>query len=171
MTQTPLSMYDASIPVFIRYLGNLSAILDRRLAYATEQGIDPQAFVGARLTEDMYALSAQIQRASDSAKGAGARLAGIEVPSYADTETTFPELRERIAKTIDFLNTIRPEQLEGSESRRIELKLRDGTWWFDGKSLLLSFSLPNFFFHVTTAYAILRHKGVPIGKFNYLGLQ
>lgn len=169
MTQTPLSMYDASIPVFIRALTNLSAILDKGLAHANATGTDPQALLGTRLAPDMYALTAQIQRASDAAKGATGRLTGVQAPSFADTETTFPELQARIAKTIDFLKAIRPEQLEGSESRQIEMRFRHGAVTYDGKSLLLAFSLPNFFFHVTTAYDILRHKGVPIGKFDYLG--
>jgi len=169
MSQTPLSMYDASIPVFIRYLNNLSAILDKGVAHAKEQGIDPQELLDTRLVADMDALPAQIQRASDAAKGCGARLAGLEVPSFADDEATFADLQARIAKTIGFLKTIRPEQLEGSESRAIEIKMRTGPISFDGKTLLLSFSMPNFFFHVTTAYDILRHKGVPIGKNDYLG--
>jgi len=170
MTQTPPSMYDASIPVFIRALTRLSSLLDKGLAHARVHGIDPEELVGTRLAEDMYALSAQVQRASDTAKAAGARLAGIDVPSFPDTETTFPELQERIAKTIAFLNTLRPEQLEGSESRHIAFRLPNGPLSFDGKTFLLSFSLPNFFFHVTTAYGILRHKGVRIGKVDYLGL-
>jgi hypothetical protein len=117
----------------------------------------------------MDPLPAQVQRASDAAKGCAARLAGIEVPSYADDESTFPALQERIAKTIGFLKSIRPEQLDGSETRVIELKLRANAVTFDGKSYLLGFVLPNFFFHVTTAYDILRHKGVQIGKMDYLG--
>lgn len=171
MSQTPLSMYDASIPVFIQYLTNLSAILDKGVAHAKEQGIDPQTLIDTRLVADMDALPAQIQRASDAAKGAAARLAGVEIPSFADDEKTFADLQERIAKTIGFLKTIRPEQLEGSESRTVELRMRTGPVTFDGKTLLLSFSLPNFFFHVTTAYGLLRHKGVQIGKQDYLGTR
>lgn len=169
MSQTSLSMYDASIPVFIRYLTNLSAILEKGVAHAKEQGIDPQTLIDTRLVADMDALPAQIQRASDAAKGAAARLAGVEVPSFPDDETTFAQLQERIAKTIGFLKTIRAEQMEGSESRSIELKMRTGPVTFDGKTYLLSFALPNFFFHVTTAYGLLRHKGVQIGKLDYLG--
>ncbi|CAG2127217.1 hypothetical protein LMG31506_00387 [Cupriavidus yeoncheonensis] len=164
-----LSMYDVSIPAFIRALTNLSAILEKGAAHAQAQGMDPADLIQTRLIADMDTLAAQVQRASDAAKGCAARLAGIEVPSYADTEATFPELQERIAKTVGFLKSVRPEQLEGSESREIELKLRQGAVTFDGKSYLLGFALPNFYFHITTAYDILRHKGVQIGKMDYLG--
>lgn len=166
-----LSMYDVSIPAFIRALTNLSAILEKGAAHAQAQGMDPADLIQTRLIADMDALPAQVQRASDAAKGCAARLAGIDVPSYADNEATFPELQERIAKTVGFLKSIRPEQLEGSESRVIELKLRQGTMTFDGKSYLLGFALPNFYFHVTTAYDILRHKGVQIGKVDFLGTR
>ncbi len=164
-----LSMYDVSVPAFIRALTNLSAILDKGAAHAQAQGMDAQELIQTRLVADMDPLSSQVQRASDSAKGCVARLAGIEIPSYPDNETTFPELQERIAKTVGFLKTIRPEQLDGSETRVVELKLRGGPVTFDGKSYLLGFVLPNFYFHVTTAYDILRHKGVQIGKMDYLG--
>ena len=166
-----LSMYDVSIPAFIRALSNLSAILEKGAAHAQAQGMDPADLIQTRLIADMDALPAQVQRASDAAKGCVARLAGVDIPSYADTETTFPELQARIAKTVDYLKSIRPEQLEGSETRVVELKLRQGTITFDGKSYLLGFALPNFYFHVTTAYDILRHKGVQIGKTDYLGTR
>lgn len=164
-----LSMYDVSVPVFIRALTNLSAILDKGAAHAKAQGTDAAELIQTRLIADMDPLPAQVQRASDSAKGCVARLAGIEIPSFPDDETTFPELQERIAKTIGFLKSIRPDQLEGSETRTVELKLRQGPITFDGKSYLLGFALPNFYFHVTTAYDILRHKGVQIGKMDFLG--
>ena len=164
-----LSMYDVSVPAFIRGLTNLSAILDKGAAHAQAQGMDALELIQTRLVADMDPLSSQVQRASDSAKGCAARLAGIEIPSYPDNETTFPELQERIAKTVGFLKTIRPEQPDGSETRVVELKLRGGPVTFDGKSDLLGFVLPNFYFHVTTAYDILRHKGVQIGKMDYLG--
>ncbi|ODV42759.1 hypothetical protein AWV79_23780 [Cupriavidus sp. UYMMa02A] len=166
-----LSMYDVSIPAFIRALTNLSAILEKGAAHAQAQGMDPADLIQTRLIADMDALPAQVQRASDAAKGCAARLAGVDIPSYADTETTFPELQARIAKTVDYLKSIRPEQLEGSETRVVELKLRQGPITFDGKSYLLGFALPNFYFHVTTAYDILRHKGVQIGKMDYLGTR
>ncbi|WP_454721208.1 MULTISPECIES: DUF1993 domain-containing protein [Cupriavidus] len=166
-----LSMYEVSIPVFLRAFGNLSAILDKGAAFAQAQGMDPSDLIQTRLVADMDPLPAQVQRASDSAKGCAARLAGIEMPSFADNETTFPELQDRIARTVAFLKTIQPAQLEGSDTRTVELKLRPEPVTFDGKSYLLGFALPNFFFHVTTAYDILRHKGVPIGKRDYLGLS
>ncbi|CAG9181124.1 DUF1993 domain-containing protein [Cupriavidus respiraculi] len=166
-----LSMYEASVPLFIRALNNLSAILEKGAAHAQAQGMDPADLIQTRLVSDMDALPAQIQRASDSAKGCAARLAGIEVPGMADTETTFAELQERIAKTVAFLKTITPAQLEGSETRRIELKVPPEPMYFDGKAYLLGFALPNFYFHITTAYDILRHKGVQIGKRDYLGLR
>jgi hypothetical protein len=164
-------MYEASIPVFIRAFGNLAAILDKGAAFAQVQGMDPADLIQCRLVADMDPLPAQIQRASDTAKGAAGRLAGIELPSFPDTEATFAELQERIAKTVAFLESIEPAQLDGSEARTIELKLRPTPVTFDGKSYLLNFALPNFFFHVTTAYDILRHKGVPVGKRDYLGLR
>ena len=164
-----LSMYDVSVPVFIRALTNLAAILEKGAAHAKAQGMDAAELIQTRLIADMDPLASQVQRASDSAKGCAARLAGIEVPSFPDTETTFVELQERIAKTIAYLKTIRPEQLEGSDARVVELKLRNGPITFDGKSYLLGFALPNFYFHVTTAYDILRHKGVQIGKMDFIG--
>lgn len=166
-----LSMYDVSIPAFLRALTNLSAILEKGAAHAQAQGMDPADLIQTRLIADMDTLATQVQRASDAAKGCAARLAGIDVPSFADTEATFPELQERIAKTVDFLKSIRPEQLEGSEGRSIELKLKQGPITFDGKSYLLGFAVPNFYFHITTAYDILRHKGVQIGKMDYLGAR
>ncbi|MCO4889413.1 DUF1993 domain-containing protein [Cupriavidus sp. WGtm5] len=166
-----LSMYDVSIPPFVRALGHLDAILAKGAAHAQAQGMDPGDLIQARLIADMDPLPAQVQRASDAAKGCAARLAGIEVPSFADTETTFAELQDRIGRTIVFLEQITPAQLEGSEQRVVELKLPQGPLRFDGKSYLLGFALPNFYFHVTTAYDILRHKGVQIGKRDYLGLK
>ena len=167
----PLSMYEASIPVFIRAFGNLSAILDKGAAFAQAQGMDPADLIQTRLVADMDPLPAQVQRASDTAKGLGGRLAGIDAPSFPDTETTFAELQERIAKTVAFLEGIEPAQFDGSETRVIELKLRPTPVTFEGKSYLLDFAMPNFFLHVTTAYVILRHKGVPVGKRDYLGLR
>jgi len=164
-----LSMYQASVPVFLRNLKNLSAILDKGLANAEARKIDPTVFVNARLAPDMHALARQIQIATDTAKGCGARLAGIEVPSYEDTETTFPELQARIAKTMAFLQGFTAAQIDGSEDRAITLKMRAGDVNFTGQNYLLNFALPNFFFHYTTAYAILRHNGVDVGKMDYIG--
>jgi len=164
-----LSMYDASVPVLVRGLTNLSAILDKALASAEARNIDPAVLVSARLAPDMNPFSAQIQTASDSAKGAGARLTGTEAPSFPDTETTFPELQARIKKTIDYLQSLKPEQFEGADTREVTLKFPNGEMKFTGQAFLFSFVLPNFFFHLTTAYAILRHNGVEIGKMDFLG--
>jgi hypothetical protein len=164
-----LSMYQASIPVFIRMLGNLSAIIDKAAAHAEAKKIDPSVLIRDRLAPDMLPFSFQVQTATDSVKGCVARLAGIEAPSFADTEATFPELKARIAKTIDFLQSVSAAQIDGTEERPITLKLRVGELQFQGQSYLLFFAIPNFYFHVTTAYAILRHNGVELGKQDFLG--
>lgn len=164
-----LSMYQASVPVFLRHLTNLKTILDKAAADAEARKIEPAIFINARLAPDMYALARQVQIMTDTAKGAGARLAGVEVPSFADTETTFPELQARLDKTIDFLKGLKPEQIDGSEERSITLKMRSGDITFTGQNYLLHFALPNLFFHYTAAYAILRHNGVAVGKMDYLG--
>ncbi|OJT19629.1 hypothetical protein BO221_35270 [Archangium sp. Cb G35] len=166
-----LSMYQASIPVFIRMLGNLSAILEKAAAYAAAKKIEPSVLINSRLAPDMRPLSFQIQIASDMAKGCAARLAGIDPPSMADTESTFPELQERIKKTIDFLQTVSAAQVDGSEEREVILKMRGTEMQFKGQPYLLGFVLPNFYFHVTTAYAILRHNGLDIGKADFLGVR
>jgi hypothetical protein len=162
-------MYQASIPVLLRAMRNLSAILDKGAAHAEAKNFAPEVLINARLAPDMFPLARQVQSVSDAAKGCAARLAGIEVPSYPDTETTFPELQERLAKTVNFLESIEPEQIDGSEEREVVLKLRNGEMRFTGQAYLLSFVLPNFFFHMTTAYDILRHNGVEIGKMDFLG--
>jgi uncharacterized protein len=164
-----LSMYAVSVPVLVRGLTNLSAILDKAVASAEARNIDPSVFVSARLAPDMNPFSAQIQTASDSAKGAGARLTGTDAPSFPDTETTFPELQARIKNTIDYLQSLKPEQFEGADTREVTLKFPNGEMKFAGQDFLFSFALPNFYFHLTTAYAILRHNGVPIGKMDFLG--
>jgi hypothetical protein len=166
-----LSMYQASVPVFLRMLTNLSAILDKAAKHAEARKIDPTVFVNARLAPDMFALARQVQVATDSAKGCAARLAGVEVPSYADTEATFPELQARIAKTVDFIKSLKPAQIDGSEDRTVTLKLRGKDVSFKGQPYLLTFAMPNFYFHVTTAYDILRHNGVEVGKMDFLGSQ
>jgi hypothetical protein len=163
------TIYDASVPPLIRSLQNLSKILDKAVTQAKAQDKDLNALLEARLAPDMFAFTRQIQIASDSAKGCGARLAGIEAPAMADTESSFPELQARIAKTIDFLNSLKPEQLAGAEDREITLKFPQGEMKFSGRDFLTGFALPNFYFHVTTAYALLRHKGIEIGKMDYLG--
>jgi hypothetical protein len=137
-----LSLYDASIPVFLHFLRNLSTFLDKSEAHAAANGMDLSTFTDARLIEDMHPLTRQIQIASDGAKGGGARLAGIEAPSFPDVETTFPELKERLAKTIAFLETIKPEQVNGKEDAVIELKFPGQTLTFTGQTFLLQFALP-----------------------------
>ncbi len=164
-----LSMYQASIPGFIRSLQNLSAILTKAAAYAEAKKIDPSVLINARLAPDMFPLSRQIQIATDGVKGCAARLAGVDVPSYADTETTFPELQARIAKTVAFLQGFKPEQIDGSEKRAIALKVGGVDMTFEGQPYLLSFVIPNLYFHTTIAYAILRHNGLDVGKKDYLG--
>jgi hypothetical protein len=162
-------MYQASVPTFIHGFTNLSAILTKGEAHAVAKKIDPSVFVGARLAPDMFPLSRQIQIATDVTKGGCARLAGIEIPSYADTETTFPELQARIAKTVDFLQSIKPMLIDGSEDRAISLKVGGKEMNFKGQAYLLNFVIPNFYFHITTTYAILRHNGVDVGKADFLG--
>lgn len=164
-----LTMYQASIPNFIRMLGNLSSILAKAVDQIEAKKIDPAVFINARLALDMYPLSRQIQIATDMAKGCAARLAGIDVPSYADNETTFAELQSRIAKTIAFLQSINADQIDGSEERKVTLKLRGNEISFLGQPYLFNFVIPNFYFHITTAYAILRHNGIDIGKMDYVG--
>jgi hypothetical protein len=164
-----LSMYRASIPVFIRSLNNLSAILTKAQAHAGAKKIDPLVLTGARLAPDMFPLSRQVQIATDSVKGCAARLAGIEVPSYADTETTFDELLARVAKTVAFLQGIGAAQVDGTEGKAVQLKVGGRELNFTGQDYLLNFAIPNLFFHVTAAYAILRHNGVEIGKADFLG--
>jgi hypothetical protein len=163
-----ISMYQALVPGLRRALVALDAILDKAVAYAEERKIDPAVLVSARLAPDMHPLSRQVQLVSDTAKGACARLAGLPVPSFADTETTFPELKERIAKTLTFIAGVRPEEIDGSEARDITLKAGPRELHFTGQDYLVNFVLPNFYFHATTAYAILRHNGVPLGKADYL---
>jgi len=163
------TIYDASIPPMIRSLTNLSKILDKAVAQAKSEDKPLSALLEARLAPDMHPLPNQIQIASDAAKGCAARLAGIEAPAMPDTEKTFPELQQRIARTIDFLKSVKPEQLAGAEDRTITLKFPQGEMKFTGKDFLTGFALPNFFFHVTTAYGLLRHKGIQIGKMDFLG--
>lgn len=164
-----ISMYQASVPVFIDTLQSLAAILRKAVAFAEAKKIDPSVLITMRLSPDMLPLSGQVQLASDNSKGPAARLAGIERPAYEDNETTFDELQARIAKTIAFLKSIEPGQIDGSDDRRIELSVRGKNLVFRGQAYLLHFALPNFFFHVTMAYAILRHAGVEVGKLDFLG--
>lgn len=165
-----LSMYQASVPVFVRQFGALSKILAKAEAFAAEQRIDPATLIDARLAPDMHPFARQVQIASDIVKGGVARLAGIDAPAFADTETTFAELEDRIAKTIGFIASVPADQIDGTEARTITLKAGDKEFPFVGQDYLLHFVLPNFFFHVTAAYALLRQAGVPIGKMDFLGV-
>ena len=165
-----LSMPSLTIRPVERALTTLSAILDKGLAHAQAREFDPAILVQARLAPDMLPLSGQIQRASDSAKAVVARLAGVEVPAMADDETTFEQLQDRIARTLAFVRSVDPKLLEGSETRTVLLPVRGQSFEFTGQAYLMDFALPNIHFHVTTAYAILRHNGVPLGKPDYLGL-
>jgi hypothetical protein len=164
-----LSLHEASVAVMAHALGQLSAILDKAAAHAEATGTDPATLVEARLAPDMFALARQVQIATDTAKGCAARLASREPPGYPDTEATFPELKERIAKTVRFLGEIGPERVDGREDEPVTIKLRNQPLTFSGRDYLLRFALPNFYFHVTTAYDILRHRGVPLSKLDYLG--
>jgi hypothetical protein len=163
------TLYDSSIPALTRGLTNMSAILDKAEAYAAAKKIDPAVLAQTRLYPDMYPLSRQVQIACDTAKGAGGRLAGMEIPKHEDTETTLPELKARIAKTLDFLKTTTPEKVSGDESRTIEIKFPNGSWKFTALSYLNDFVLPNFYFHNAMVYALLRKSGVEIGKGDFLG--
>jgi hypothetical protein len=165
----PLTMYEASVTPMRNTLKSLSTILSKGAAHCEARKIDPNALLQSRLYPDMFPLVRQVQIATDTAKGAGARLAGIEIPSFADTETTFPELQARIDKTLAFLDSLQPSQFEGAETRQVVIPLRDRTLEFKGADYLTGWANPNFFFHVTTAYALLRHGGVEIGKRDYLG--
>ena len=164
-----ISMYQASAPRFASMLRNLSAILDKAQAYCEAKKIEPAVLTGSRLYPDMFPLSRQVQIACDTAKGAVARLAGREIPKHEDTEQTFDELKARIAKTIDFIDSASPAQIDGSEAKEIVLKLRDREVKYNGLQYLLGFAHPNFYFHATTAYDILRHNGVDIGKRDFIG--
>jgi hypothetical protein len=165
----PLSMSALTLPAVERALTSLSAILDKGLAHARTAGIDPDTLVQARLAPDMLTLAGQVQRASDSAKGLVARLAGVEVPSFADEETTFAQLQERITRTLAFVRGVDRKLLDGSETRTVDLPVRGQTLSFSGQVYLMGFALPNILFHDTTAYGILRHNGAPLGKLDFIG--
>jgi hypothetical protein len=164
-----LSMYDLSVPVFSRGLGQLTHLLEKSLAHAKANDIDPATLVDARLAPDMLTLVGQIQRASDASKLGVARIAGITAPSFPDEEKTYEDLLARIEKTQAFLATVDRTMVDGQEERQVTIKSREGEAHFTAQRYLLQFALPNFFFHVTTAYGVLRHKGMPIGKMDYLG--
>jgi hypothetical protein len=164
-----ISMYEISIPVLTRGLTNLSAILDKAAAHASAKKFDSAVLASSRLFPDMHPLLRQVQIACDTAKGAAARLAEIEVPKHEDTEVTFADLKVRIGKTVDFLKSISAAQLKDAESRNIEIKFPNGAWKFTGIDYLTGFVLPNFYFHTSMAYALLRKAGVEVGKGDFLG--
>jgi len=164
-----ISMFQASIPVFIHKLNNLAAIVDKAAAFAAAKKIDDAVLVGYRLAPDMLPFSTQIQIACDMVKGCGARLAGIDAPKFDDNEKTLPELKARIEKTIAFLDTLKAAQIDGTDEKAVEVKFPSVTFNFAGLGYLNNFVLPNFYFHMTTAYAILRHAGVELGKQDFLG--
>lgn len=164
-----LSMYQASIPVFVRGLGVLSALLEKGLAHAEEGGILPEVLLGARLAPDMLPLVAQVQRASDTSKLSVERLSGVVAPKFEDSEVSFAQLQERIANTVAYLNSVGAAQLEASEERAIALNFGSFQPSFKGDEYLLAFALPNFFFHIATAHGILRNNEVRVGKLDYLG--
>ena len=164
-----LSLYDISIPVFLRAFQNLSEILKKGEAFADENGLPHSELLQARLISDMAPLTAQIQRVSDTAKFVAVRLGGIDNVPMEDNEETFADLHARIGKTVALLRALPSDAMDGKEEAEVVLKTRDSTATFTGRDYLLQFAIPNFFFHMTTAYALLRHKGVPIGKMDYLG--
>jgi hypothetical protein len=164
-----VSMYEVSIPIFTLSLNNLAAILDKAAAHAEAKKVDPNVLPSTRLIADMLPLSAQIQIACDTAKGAAARLAGVEAPKHEDTEATIADLRARVDKTLAFIKSIKPEQFANAETREIVLQFPQTTMKFTGLNYLTNFVLPNFFFHMTMAYALLRKNGVELGKRDFLG--
>jgi len=164
----PLSLYDVSIPVFITALGNLSHNLRKGEAYAAEHGIAEEELTTARLYPDMLPLTGQIQRASDTSRFVAVRVGQTEPRPMADNEVSLADLQARIAATIDYLSAVAPESMDGRENATVSFKAGPRTLDFTGTSYILGFALPNFYFHVTTAYAILRHKGVPLGKMDFL---
>lgn len=164
-----LSMYQASVPVYIRMLNNLIAVMEKAASHCEAGKIDPAVLINFRLYPDMFNFGKQVQIAADAAKNGSSFLAGVEAPKYEDSEKSFPELIERVRKTIAYLLTFKPEQIDGSEEKAIQIKRGEKTVEYRGQDLLLNRTMPNFYFHVTTAYDILRHNGVVLGKKDFLG--
>ena len=164
-----MTLYEQTVPVFARMLGNLDTLLDKAQAHAEAAKYDVAAVLASRLFPDMFTLTRQVQLATDFVKGACARLAGQEVPRWEDTESTLPELKARLRKTLDFLAGFTPAQFEQAATRAIELKTPAGVFHFTGDTFVVNWALPNFYFHVTTAYNLLRHNGVPVGKLDFIG--
>ena len=166
-----ISMYQASVPVFVRGLNNLAHVLKKGEKFTEMKEINPTVLIHSRLAPDMFPLSRQVQLASDFSRRCIARLSDGELTSIEDTEKTFPELDERINTTVAYLESFKPEQIDDTENKPITLEVRKTKLNFSGIELLLTFSIPNFYFHITTAYNILRHNGVDIGKLDYLGMK
>jgi hypothetical protein len=164
-----ISMYQASVPLFVRALNNLRAVLLKGEAFANEKGFDPEVLLQTRLIADMLPLSRQIQIATDMAKNGACRLAGIDPPKFEDDETTFAQMAARIDRAIEVIEGIGADRIDGSETRAITLQMRSGEMKFEGQSYLLDFVIPNLFFHATTSYAILREAGVQLGKTDFIG--
>ncbi len=165
-----ITMYQASVPLMDHMLTNLSKLLDKAIAHAASLNYSPDVLLGTRLFPDMFPLIKQIQIVCDFAKGAGARLSGVEVPTFADEESTMEEAKERIAKTLAFIRGLDASTFEQSAERTIELKMRGEVMTMDGQTYLYRFVMPNFYFHSTTAYNLLRHNGVPVGKRDFMGV-
>jgi hypothetical protein len=162
-------MYQASVPIYVRMLTNLIAIMEKAASHCEANKIDPSVLINYRLYPDMFGFAKQVQIAADAAKNGTSFLAGVEAPKFEDTEKSFPELIERVRKTIAYLETFKPEQIDGSEEKQIQIKRGDKVIDYRGQALLLTRTMPNFYFHVTTAYDILRHNGVVVGKKDFLG--
>lgn len=164
-----ISMFKASAPIFVQFLTSLSAVLDKAAAHAEAKKIEQSVLLNMRLYPDMHQLVRQVHAATDHAMSACGRLAGVELPAFANKEESIPELKERITKAIEFIKSIKPAQIDGSEEKEITIKFSSGERKFIGQSFLLNFCLPNFYFHTTTAYDILRHCGVEVGKRDFMG--
>jgi uncharacterized protein len=164
-----ISMFHACVPPFLQTLQGLTGVLDKAEAFCAAKKIDPTVLVNARLAPNMFPMGRQVQIACDFAKGAAARLAGIDVPAYEDSEKTLADLKARVAKTTAFLRTMNQAQIDGSEARDISLKIAGQPVAFKGQAYLIGFAIPNYYFHLTTAYAVLRHNGVDLGKGDFLG--
>ncbi|HEX2581629.1 MAG TPA: DUF1993 domain-containing protein [Dongiaceae bacterium] len=163
------SIYAVAVPGILQALANLSGVLGKGEAFCTERKIEPEILINARLFPDMFPLSRQVQIAADTAKGMAARLGQVAIPSFPDTETSFSELRARIDKTVEFIKTVAPDKIVGAEDREVVMKIGQREVRFTGQTYLANFVLPNFYFHSSMTYAILRHNGVPVGKADFLG--
>jgi hypothetical protein len=165
----PITMHSASVPVFARLLDNLLVWLDKAEAHAAAKKFDPAVLLAARLAPDMLPFTKQVQIACDSAKFCVARLAGVDAPSFDDSEASIVELRERVGKTMAFMRSVSAAQVDGSEAKDVLIPRRDGSMTMKGEAYLKHYAMPNFYFHLTTAYALLRHNGVELGKMDFLG--